>query len=205
MAHAVIKHIGLTGGIGSGKSTVGGMLTELGAHWVDTDAISRALTMPGGQALSAIEQAFGADAIDESGGMNRPFMRQLVFTDANVRQRLEAILHPLIGQAAHSQAALAMPDQRVVFDVPLLVESLPRWRPLVDRIVVVDCLPSTQIERVMARSGWPRDMVEQVIKQQAQREHRLAVADHVLFNEGKNLSQLNDQVKALWELWNNAP
>ncbi len=200
----MLKHIGLTGGIGSGKSTVGRMLTDLGAHWVDTDAISRTLTMPGGAAMSAVEQAFGAEAVDDQGAMNRPFMRQLVFSDPLVRQRLEAILHPLIGQVAHAQAAQARPDQLVVFDVPLLVESLPRWRPLVDKIVVVDCLPDTQIERVMARSGWPRDMVEQVLMQQAQREHRLAVADHVLHNEGLNLTQLNEQVKALWELWNNA-
>ncbi len=200
----MLKHIGLTGGIGSGKSTVGAMLTVLGAHWVDTDAISRMLTLPGGAAMPAIEQAFGPQALDDQGAMNRPYIRQLVFADASMRQRLEAILHPLIGQAAHEQAAQARPEQRVVFDVPLLVESLPRWRPLVDKIVVVDCLPDTQIKRVMARSGWTRDMVEQVLIQQAQREHRLAVADHVIYNEDLNLTQLNEQVKALWELWNNA-
>jgi dephospho-CoA kinase len=204
MAANNLQRIGLTGGIGSGKSTVGKVLTALGAHLVDADAISRALTAPGGAAMPAIVQTFGPQMADQAGGMNRPLMRHLAFADASVRQQLEAILHPLIGQQVHAAADQARPGQRVVLDVPLMVESLPHWRPLVDRIVVVDCLPETQIQRVMARSGWSRDAVEQVLMQQAKREHRLAVADHVLHNEGLSLKQLEQQVQALWELWNNA-
>ena len=200
----MVRHIGLTGGIGSGKSTVGQMLVGLGAHLVDTDAISRALTTAGGLAMPAIEAEFGSAMLTPEGALDRAAMRTLAFADPQVLQRLEAILHPLIGQQTQVLAKQAEPHQRIVFDVPLLVEALPRWRPLMDRIVVVDCLPDTQIERVMARSGWSREAVEQVLLKQAQREHRLAVADHVLHNEGKSLEELRDQVSGLWHLWNNA-
>lgn len=200
----MVRHIGLTGGIGSGKSTVGQMLAGLGAHLVDTDAISRSLTAAGGLAMPAIEAEFGAGMLTPAGALDRAAMRTLAFADPQVLQRLEAILHPLIGQQTQVLAKQAKPHQRIVFDVPLLVEALPRWRPLMDRIVVVDCLPDTQIERVMARSGWSREAVEQVLRKQAQREHRLAVADHVLHNEGKSLEELQDQVSGLWHLWNNA-
>lgn len=200
----MVRHIGLTGGIGSGKSTVGHMLVALGAHLVDTDAISRSLTAAGGMAMPAIEAAFGPSMLTPDGALDRVRMRTLAFAEPAVLQQLEAILHPMIGQQTQVQALLADPDQRIVFDVPLLVEALPRWRPWMDRIVVVDCLPDTQIERVMARSGWSREAVEQVLMKQAQREHRLAVADHVLHNEGKSLEQLREQVAGLWHLWNNA-
>jgi dephospho-CoA kinase len=200
----MVRHIGLTGGIGSGKSTVGHMLVALGAHLVDTDAISRSLTAASGLAMPAIEAAFGPEVLALDGALDRVRMRTLAFAEPAVLQQLEAILHPMIGQQAQVQALLAQPGQRIVFDVPLLVEALPRWRPLIDRIVVVDCLPGTQIERVMARSGWSREAVEQVLMKQAQREHRLAVADHVLHNEGKSLEQLREQVAGLWHLWNNA-
>jgi dephospho-CoA kinase len=200
----MVRHIGLTGGIGSGKSTVGHMLVALGAHLVDTDAISRSLTAAGGLAMPAIEAAFGPDMLTPDGALDRVSMRTLAFAEPDVLQQLEAILHPMIGEQTQMQALLARPDQRIVFDVPLLVEALPRWRPWMDRIVVVDCLPDTQIERVMARSGWSREAVEQVLMKQAQREHRLAVADHVLHNEGKSLEQLREQVAGLWHLWNNA-
>lgn len=200
----MVRHIGLTGGIGSGKSTVGHMLVSLGAHLVDTDAISRSLTAAGGLAMPAIEAAFGPSMLTPDGALDRVRMRALAFAEPNVLQQLEAILHPMIGQQTQMQALLAQPGQRIVFDVPLLVEALPRWRPQMDRIVVVDCLPNTQIERVMARSGWSREAVEQVLMKQAQRDHRLAVADHVLHNEGKSLEQLREQVAALWHLWNNA-
>lgn len=200
----MVRHIGLTGGIGSGKSTVGHMLVGLGAHLVDTDAISRSLTAAGGLAMPAIKAEFGPDMVTADGALDRDRMRTLAFADPAVLQRLEAILHPLIGQQTQVLAKQAEPEQRIVFDVPLLVEALPRWRPLMDRIVVVDCQPDTQIERVMARSGWSREAVEQVLMKQAQREHRLAVADHVLHNEGKSLAQLREQVAGLWQLWNNA-
>lgn len=200
----MIKHIGLTGGIGSGKSTVAHMLVKLGAHLVDLDAISRQLTGPQGAAMPAIAQAFGPHLLADDGSLHRERMRDLAFADSEALQRLEAILHPLIGQHAQAQAAQAKADQRVIFDVPLLVENLSRWQPLMDRIVVVDCLPDTQIDRVMRRTGWSREAVEHVLTKQAQREQRLAVADHVLHNGGTDLTALQQQVQALWDMWNNA-
>ncbi|MGE5452521.1 MAG: dephospho-CoA kinase [Acidobacteriota bacterium] len=195
--------IGLTGGIGSGKSTVSHMLVDLGAHLVDTDAISRALTSPGGHAIEPIRQTFGADMIDPQGAMNRARMRDLAFANPLALQQLEGILHPLIGQHADRHAALAQPNQHVVYDVPLLVESGDRWRNKVDHILVVDCEPETQIARVMVRSGWPREAVEKVLAQQARREIRLAAADHVIFNQGITLEALRAEVEKLWRLWNN--
>jgi len=200
----VIKHIGLTGGIGSGKSTVAQLLMGLGAYLVDLDAISRGLTVPNGAAMPAIAETFGEHVLADDGSLHREHMRDLAFADSTALQRLEAILHPLIGQHAMAEAAQAKLDQRVVFDVPLLVENLPRWQPLMDRIVVVDCLPETQIARVMRRSGWSREAVEQVLAKQAQREQRLAVADHVLHNDGIDIKALEQQVLSLWEVWNNA-
>lgn len=195
--------IGLTGGIGSGKSTVSHMLVELGAHLVDTDAISRALTAPGGHAIEPIRQTFGANMIDAQGAMDRARMRSMAFADPQTLQQLEAILHPLIGQQADQHASLATPHQHIVYDVPLLVESGDRWRNKVDRILVVDCEPETQIARVMVRSGWPREAVEKVLAQQAQREIRRAAADHIIFNQGITLEQLRLEVEKLWRLWNN--
>lgn len=147
-----LHSLGLTGGIGSGKSTVARMLVECGAHLVDTDAIARALTVPGGVAIAPIAAAFGADAIAASGGLDRERMRAIVFADASARRRLEAILHPLIGQRAADEAAMRHPGQPVVFDVPLLAESR-YWRQRVQRVLVVDCSESTQAERVAARPG----------------------------------------------------
>lgn len=195
--------IGLTGGIGSGKSTVSHILVELGAHLVDTDAISRALTASGGDAIEPIRQAFGPSMIDAAGAMDRAQMRAKAFTDPMALATLEAILHPLIGLHADRQAAQARPNQHIVFDVPLLVESGDRWRQKVDQIVVVDCSPETQIERVMTRSGWPREAVEKVIAQQAHRETRRAAADHIILNQGITLKQLRTEVENLWRLWNN--
>lgn len=195
--------IGLTGGIGSGKSTVSQMLTDLGAHLVDTDAISRSLTAPHGAAIDAITQHFGTDFIDASGAMDRNRMRELAFTDPGAMARLEGILHPLIGQHADARAALALPDQHIIYDVPLLAESGRRWKDKVDRVLVIDCEPETQIDRVMVRSGWPREAVEKVLAKQAQREMRLALADHVILNEGLSLEELRAEVEKLWRLWNN--
>ncbi|HEX5287181.1 MAG TPA: dephospho-CoA kinase [Polaromonas sp.] len=195
--------IGLTGGIGSGKSTVSQMLVELGAHLVDTDAISRSLTASGGHAIEPIAQTFGADMIDAQGAMDRARMRALAFTDPTALQKLESILHPLIGLHADLHAAQATPEQHIVYDVPLLVESGDRWRNKVDHILVIDCEPETQIARVMVRSGWPREAVEKVLAQQAQREIRRAAADHIIFNQGITLEELREQVEKLWRLWNN--
>jgi dephospho-CoA kinase len=197
--------IGLTGGIGSGKSTVSQMLVELGAHLVDTDAISRALTAPGGDAIPHIARQFGDDFIDPTGAMDRARMRELAFTDPSAMARLEAILHPLIGLHADQHAGLALPKQHIIYDVPLLAESGRKWKDKVDRILVVDCEPETQIARVMVRSGWPREAVEAVLAKQAQRETRRALADHIILNEGLSLPELRQQVEQLWALWHQAP
>ena len=195
--------IGLTGGIGSGKSTVATMLTELGAHLVDTDAIARALTAPGGLAIPEIAAAFGDDFIDSDGAMNRDRMRELAFSDPGALMRLQAILHPLITQASEVQARQANPGQVVVFDVPLLAESGSRWKDRVDKVLVIDCPSETQIQRVMARSGWTREAVQAVLAKQATRESRCAVADHIILNDGLSLEELRQEVKNVWRLWNN--
>ena len=189
--------IGLTGGIGSGKSTVAAALVELGgALLVDTDAISRALTAPGGGAMAAIEARFGRSFVASDGALDRAAMRDLAFRDPAAKQALEAILHPMIGAETARQAALAVPGQRVVFDVPLLVES-GRWRRLVDRVLVVDCDESTQIARVMARSGLSEGAVRAILAQQATRAQRRAAADAVIHNDGLTLSQLREEVGQL--------
>lgn len=192
--------IGLTGGIGSGKSTVARALARRGAWVVDTDAISRRLTAPGGAALPAIAQAFGPGMIGPDGALDRDRMRSLVFSEPAARQRLEAVLHPMIGEHTRAEAALARPGQTVVFDVPLLVES-PHWRGRVDRVLVVDCPEATQVHRVMQRSGWAEDQVRRVIAQQATREQRLAVADAVILNEGISLDALDEAVGRIWQAW----
>ena len=195
-----IRTVGLTGGIGSGKSEVARVLRGLGAHVVDTDAISRQLTGPGGGAIEAVRAAFGTDYITVDDALDRERMRALVFADPQQRARLEGILHPLIATQTEREAALAQPGQVVVFDVPLLVESR-RWRARVDRVLVVECAPETQIDRVMKRSGWTRAMVERVIAQQASREARRAVADAVVLNDGITLSQLEGEVRRIWRDW----
>ncbi len=189
--------IGLTGGIGSGKSTVAAALVELGgALLVDTDAISRSLTAPGGGAMPAIEAQFGARFVAGNGALDRAAMRELAFHDPKAKQALEAILHPMIGAETARQAALAAPGQHVVFDVPLLVEA-GRWRRLVDRVLVVDCDEATQIARVMARSGLSEAAVRAILAQQATRAQRRAAADAVIHNEGLTLSQLRNEVGCL--------
>jgi dephospho-CoA kinase len=195
--------IGLTGGIGSGKSTVATMLVACGAVLVDTDAIAHALTAPGGAALPALAQEFGAGIIGADGAMDRERMRALAFDDATARRRLEAILHPMIGHEAQRQAALAG-ERPVVFDVPLLAAS-SAWRQRVERILVIDCLESTQVQRVMQRSGWSADQVQRVIAQQTPRAARRAIADAVLFNEALSLDALQQQVYMLWHLWSRLP
>ncbi|WP_399683503.1 dephospho-CoA kinase [Xenophilus sp.] len=194
-----MRRIGLTGGIGSGKSTVSMLWRELGVTVVDTDAIARALTAAGGAALPAIAQAFGPTTLDAQGALDRARMREIVFADPAAKGRLEAILHPLIGQECERQAAAAA-GPGVVFDVPLLVES-GRWRRLVDRVVVVDASEATQLERVIARSGWQPEIVQAVIAQQADRSARRAAADAVLFNDGIPLEELRADVRALHQRW----
>ncbi len=193
--------VGLTGGIGSGKSTVAVALAQRGALIVDTDQIARQLTAPAGVALPAIAATFGAAMIDSSGALDRARMRAEVFSDPAARHRLEAILHPLIGQQAQAQAASAAPGQPVVFDVPLLAESA-HWRQRVDRVLVVDCDESLQVRRVVQRSGWAEADVRQVIAQQASRRSRRAIADAVLVNhEALDLGTLDAHVGRLWQHW----
>lgn len=192
--------IGLTGGIGSGKSTVAKVLATLGAVVVDTDLIARQLTLPSGAAIGAIGAAFGAEAIDANGALDRVRMREIVFADVAAKQRLEAILHPLIGIETARQAALADDAPAIVFDVPLLVES-GRWRDRVDKILVVDCSEPTQIDRVVSRSGWRAEAVRSVIAHQATREQRRACADAVVLNDGITLDQLAAEVQAIWRRW----
>ena len=191
--------IGLTGGIGSGKSTVAAALAALGASVIDTDAIARSLTQPGGAAIAAIAAQFGAEFVDASGALDRSRMRELAFADPAARQRLEAILHPII-RAETARQAEAAQGTAIVFDVPLLIES-GRWREQVDRVLVVDCREATQVERVMARSGWTREAVQAVLAQQASRRSRRAGADAVIYNDGLSHEELRAEVRALWEGW----
>jgi len=198
-----IRRIGLTGGIGSGKSTVARCLVAHGAVLVDTDAIARSLTLAGGAALPAIAAAFGPALVGGDGALDRDRMREIAFADPGAKKRLEAILHPLIGAEAQRQgdAAGAAP---VVYDVPLLAES-GHWRARVDRVLVVDCHEATQLARVVQRSGWSEDAVRRVIVQQASRAARRAIADAVIFNDGIDEAALATEVGALWSLWNNRP
>ena len=192
--------LGLTGGIGSGKSTVARRLAELGAIVIDADAIARNVTAPGGAAMPAIRTQFGAEFVTPDAALDRDRMRQRVFSDPQAKQQLEAIVHPLVGEetARQTRVALTQHPPAIVFDVPLLVESA-HWRERVDRILVVDCLESTQVQRVVARSGLEPVAVERIIAVQATRDQRRAIADWVLFNEGLSLEQLHAQVDALME------
>ncbi|MDH4391717.1 MAG: dephospho-CoA kinase [Aquabacterium sp.] len=196
---STIQTICLTGGIGSGKSTVSALLVAHGATLVDTDAIAHALTVPGGPAMPALRQRFGDDVADAHGALDRARMRALVFSDADAKRALEAILHPMIGAEAQRQAAAAA-DGVVVFDVPLL-NATSHWRASCQRILVVDCSTETQVLRVMARSGWPDEQVRRVIAQQATRTQRRALADAVLFNDGLTHAALAAEVAQLWANW----
>ena len=190
--------IGLTGGIGSGKSTVAKLLVALGATLIDTDLLARRITLPGGAGIDALRAEFGASAIAADGSLDRARMRQDAFADSDVRRRLEAILHPLIGLEVDRHVAAATRAPALVFDVPLLVES-GRWRSRLDCVWVVDCAEQTQVGRVVARSGWTEAAVRSVIAQQASRSLRRAAADAVFHNEGITLARLGDDVRSLWE------
>ena len=191
--------IGLTGGIGCGKSTVADMLAARGAAVIDADAISRSLTAPGGRAMASIAQIFGPQMVDAHGAMDRQAMRNMVFQNPQAKQQLEAIIHPLVSQitAEQTQAALQMGRRVLVYDVPLLVESGERWRKQVDRVIVVDCDAETQRERVMARSGLTAEEVDRIMALQASRSQRLACADMVILNQGLSLTELETQVAQL--------
>jgi dephospho-CoA kinase len=191
-------HLGLTGGIGSGKSTVASLLQTLGAAIIDADAIARSVTAPEGAAMSEIARQFGDEFVQADGALDRTRMRALVFADPSAKRRLEAIVHPCVGEETRrqTQAALQQGHALLVFDVPLLVES-KRWRQQVQRVLVIDCEPATQIQRVVARSGLAADEVARIIAAQSPRAIRLAAADWVIYNEGLDLPALRAEVMAL--------
>ncbi|CAN5542336.1 dephospho-CoA kinase [soil metagenome] len=193
-----IQRIGLTGGIGSGKSTVARVLVACGAALIDADAISRQLTAPRGAAIGKLASRFGPQMITEEGAMDRDRMRQLAFSDPAIKLQLEAIIHPLVSQESIRQAHAAVHAGRscILFDIPLLVES-GRWRQQLDRVLVVDCMEETQVARVMARNALPREVVEQIIAGQASRAQRLAAADACICNEGLSLAALEQLVHQL--------
>ena len=186
------QRIGLTGGIGSGKSTVAAMLAACGAVVIDADAISRQVTAPGGAAIAGIVAQFGSLAITADGAMDRDAMRALVFDDPAARLRLEAIIHPLVSAETARQSELAEQSgsRCIVFDIPLLVES-GRWRRHLDSVLVVDCAEETQLARVVARhAGLTPQAVQKVIAGQASRAARRAAADVCIHNDGLSLPAL---------------
>ena len=190
-----VLRLGLTGGIGSGKSTLAKMLQSLGADMVDADAVSRATTASGGAAIAAIAHTFGPAFIDAEGALDRARMRALVFSQPDQRKVLESIVHPLVGQEIR-RFALQATSNVLIFDVPLLVES-PQWRGQLDRVLVVDCLPATQVRRVAQRSGWDLATIEAAMRNQCSREQRLAAADLVVFNDAKSLDNLQHLARTL--------
>ncbi len=192
-----IPLIGLTGGIGSGKTAVSDLLAKLGAGIVDTDLIAHQITSPHGVAIPEIEKQFGSDFIATDGALNRSKMRSLVFANPEARKSLEEITHPLIRQETIRQALQLYKDGApyLVFVVPLLIES-DSWIGLIDQLVVVDCPEEVQIERVMQRSNLPREEVERILGAQASRQERLKHADIVIENQG-SLEDLEVEVQSL--------
>ena len=193
--------VGLTGGIGSGKTLVADLLAAHGASIIDTDQIAHQLTAPGGLAMAAIRDSFGDAYLTATGALDRAKMRERVFSDAGARRQLESILHPLIAQEAEAGATSAH-GSYAVFVVPLLVES-GRWRDRVDRVLVVDCPEALQLERVMRRNGFSAPQVEAIMATQATREQRLAAADDVIVNDGQldavaaSVARLHDTYRVL--------
>ncbi len=190
-----VARLGLTGGIGSGKSTVAQLLAKQGAAVVDADAIARELTLPKGLAMTSIKTTFGASFVTPTGALDRDKMRALVHNDSTARQRLENIIHPLVALETQRQAVIATEKgyQCIVFDVPLLVESAV-WRQRVERVLVIDCTPEVQIKRVMARNQLPREQIEKIILSQIERKQRLKAADAVIFNANLSFDELAHEV-----------
>ena len=186
--------IGLTGGIGSGKSVVASLFARHGVTVVDTDAIAHELTAPGGAAIDAIRAAFGPEFIAADGRLDRARMRELVFRDGGSKRRLEAILHPLIRAESNARLAAAHSPYAILV-IPLLVETGPDPTRY-DRVLVVDCDPQAQLGRVRARDGLAEDQVRRILAAQVSRESRLAAADDVITNEGSP-SDLGPQVERL--------
>jgi dephospho-CoA kinase len=186
--------VGLTGGIGSGKSAAADLFAAHGAAVIDTDAIAHALTRAGGAAMPAIRAEFGETVVSSYGALDRAAMRAMAFADPSARKRLEAILHPLIRDAGERQLAAAGTPYAVLV-VPLLIEA-GDYRKRVNRIAVVDCAETTQIARVMSRSGLARPEIERILAAQATRAERLAAADDIIDNDG-DLAALPPQIEHL--------
>lgn len=186
--------VGVTGGIGSGKSTVAELFRALGAALVDTDAIAHELTLPGQPAVMQIAQRFGKEFLADDGSLDRAAMRAKVFSDPAARRDLENILHPMIRREVERRISEAC-GPYVLLLVPLLVES-GGYKNVVKRILVVDCDESVQVRRTMQRSGLTEEQVRAIIRTQASRTARLALADDVIHNDG-GLAELAPQVQAL--------
>lgn len=187
--------VGLTGGIGSGKSTVAELFAQQGAGIIDTDAIAHHLTQADGSAMAAIRTAFGHDYLNEDGALDRAKMRALIFSDHAAKQRLEKVLHPLILEQAKLQLRALQTLPYIILVVPLLPDS-PAFQQLVQRVLVVDCDENTQIKRVMARSRMNEAEIRAVIAQQTTRARRLQLADDVIHNQA-GLQELAEQVAVL--------
>ncbi len=175
--------VGLTGGIGSGKTTVANQFAARGASVIDTDLIAHHLTAPGGAAMDAIRSQFGMEFITPDGALNRAKMRNLVFSEPSAKQALEAILHPLISQETARETAQAQ-GAYIIYVVPLLVES-GTWKQRVARVLVVDCPEALQVERVMTRNGLTEPQVRAIMATQVSRDVRLAAADDIIENNGE--------------------
>jgi dephospho-CoA kinase len=186
--------VGLTGGIGSGKSAAAADFAALGATVVDTDVIAHELTAKGGAAMAGIEQLFGPGAVSGDGSMNRSKVRELAFADPAAKRRLEALLHPMIREESARRIAAAT-GPYVVHVVPLLIESAD-YRTRVDRVLVVDCPEETQVERARARPTLSENEVHAIMRTQATRAERVAAADDVIDNSGSR-EALRRQVGAL--------
>lgn len=195
MASSAAHRLGLTGGIGSGKTTVAQLLASRGATVIDADAISRAVTAKNGAAIEALRARFGDSVISDDGALNRDAMRARVFSDPVAKRQLEHIVHPLVQHSIESQAAIAQAKGAacIVFDIPLLVESAG-WRSVLERVLVIDCTEETQVERVMARSGLCETEIRRIISSQVSRPARLNAADMVLFNDRVSIEELASAV-----------
>lgn len=190
--------LGLTGGMASGKSTAARLLQGLGGRLIDTDAIARRLSGPGGVALPAIAARFGAELVGPE-GLDRPRLRERVFRHPELRQALEALLHPLIQQQAEAEAAAPGPERFLLFDVPLLVESR-HWRARVQRVLLIDCDEAVQRQRALAR-GWSEAQVDGALAAQATRAQRRQAADAVIDNSALSLEDLESELRALLRHW----
>ena len=187
--------MGLTGGIGCGKSTVAGKLKALGSGLLDADSAARAICASSGRAIPAIRAEFGPAFLAADGSLNRDLMRETIFRDQSAKRTLEAITHPLVAVELEEQRA-TLKERVIVFDIPLLVES-PHWRHKLDFVVVIDCALTEQVRRVMTRDGWSQELTLSIIHSQASREMRLSAADFVVDNSTGTIQKLDCQVQDL--------